>query len=241
MESHFTKGYTSLLRVIPASRSASPAKEKEQKILDTFGRILKESSRQYSLFGVSSRTLEDTLVLDSQKFIEAYEIWVTRLRRDCLRRQSAVRHTDVSDCLSWPTINVDGQHNRKGASKNSGNGLSTAAKQWPTPANRDYRNQHAENSKAFFARQNNPRGVNLVEFMQRQCGLLDQDSPSTNGKSRGLWTTPSKDDTNPRKGRYKQGGTALNTQTKGKLNPDWVEQLMGLEAGWTDLGYWETG
>ena len=26
----------------------------------------------------------------------------------------------------------------------------------------------------------------------------------------------------------------------GKLNPNWVEQLMGLPVGWTDLGYWET-
>ena len=24
------------------------------------------------------------------------------------------------------------------------------------------------------------------------------------------------------------------------LNPDWVEQLMGIPVGWTDLGYWET-
>jgi hypothetical protein len=24
----------------------------------------------------------------------------------------------------------------------------------------------------------------------------------------------------------------------GKLNPDWVEQLMGLPVGWTDLGSW---
>ena len=24
-----------------------------------------------------------------------------------------------------------------------------------------------------------------------------------------------------------------------KLNPEWVEQLMGLDIGWTDLGFWE--
>lgn len=33
---------------------------------------------------------------------------------------------------------------------------------------RDYRSQHAENSEAFLKRLEHPRGVNLVEFMQRQ-------------------------------------------------------------------------
>jgi hypothetical protein len=42
-------------------------------------------------------------------------------------------------------------------------------------------------------------------------GLLDQANPNTTGKSQGL---------------------------QGKLNPDWVEQLMGLPVGWTDLGSW---
>ena len=28
-------------------------------------------------------------------------------------------------------------------------------------------------------------------------------------------------------------------KAQGKLNPDWVEQLMGLPVGWTDLGSWE--
>ena len=44
-------------------------------------------------------------------------------------------------------------------------------------------------------------------------GLLDQANLSTTGKSQG---------------------------SQGKLNPDWVEQLMGLPVGWTDLGSWAT-
>jgi len=40
----------------------------------------------------------------------------------------------------WPTPTVDGNYNRKGASKKSGDGLATAVKRkWPTPAARDYR------------------------------------------------------------------------------------------------------
>ena len=42
-------------------------------------------------------------------------------------------------------------------------------------------------------------------------GLLDQENPNTTGKNQGQ-----------------------------HLNPNWVEQLMGLPVGWTDLGSWET-
>jgi hypothetical protein len=31
-----------------------------------------------------------------------------------------------------------------------------------------------------------------------------------------------------------------NQGSQGKLNPNWVEHLMGLPVGWTDLGSWET-
>ena len=44
-------------------------------------------------------------------------------------------------------------------------------------------------------------------------GHQDQENLSTNGKSQ---------------------------ESQGKLNPNWVEQLMGITVGWTDLGYWET-
>lgn len=46
--------------------------------------------------------------------------------------------------------------------------LTKFAQQWPTPAARDYRGQHAENSEAFEERKNHSRGVNLCEEMQRR-------------------------------------------------------------------------
>lgn len=39
----------------------------------------------------------------------------------------------------WPTPTVNGNHNRKGLSKTSGDGLATAVSAWPTPKSRDYR------------------------------------------------------------------------------------------------------
>jgi hypothetical protein len=50
-----------------------------------------------------------------------------------------------------------------------------------------------------------------------------------------IWSTPVASDTSHRKNKYAQGGTALSTQAGGKLNPMWVEWLMGWPLGWTDL------
>ena len=103
MESRFVEKYTESLADIPASRSATPASEKERTTLDTFGRIYSNTSVQLDLFGASSKTSQDTSHLDSMRFSKAFEIWVTKLRQDCLRRQRLAHLTKESDCLSWPT------------------------------------------------------------------------------------------------------------------------------------------
>ena len=45
----------------------------------------------------------------------------------------------ATDALLLPTPTAHGNHNRKGASANSGDGLATAAKNWGTPVARDIR------------------------------------------------------------------------------------------------------
>jgi hypothetical protein len=47
------------------------------------------------------------------------------------------RRTEEIDSGFWPTPTVHGNHNRKGMSKNSGDGLATAVKTWPTPTASD--------------------------------------------------------------------------------------------------------
>jgi len=280
MAGHFVIGYTSSLRVIHASRSHSPASEKEQTTHDTFGRILKESFRQLDLFGASSRTSQDTLVLDSPKFTEAYEIWVTKLRLACLQRRRSARLTREKDCSSWPTVQIADSkqckfnkrgnphlgkvagawatseaRNQEGYQIVNGKKVPRLAQQanWPTPnvpnRGKELSKKHRPKSGGIDLqsavrptpterdhKNPSPTDLNRHSPSLLAVGLPDPDSPSTNGKSRGLWITPTTDDTKRRKGKYKQGGMALNTQTKGRLNPDWVEQLMGLPVGWTDLG-----
>jgi hypothetical protein len=87
-----------------------------------------------------------------------------------------------------------------------------------------------------------------------ECGLWaspnardwkDSGASQGNRKSPNLgtqvhWPTPVTDDISHRKHKYAQGGTALSTKVGGKLNPTWVEWLMGWPLGWTDLRPLET-
>lgn len=52
---------------------------------------------------------------------------------------------------------------------------------------------------------------------------------------RGLLPTPVADDTGHRKNRYAQGGRPLSYVIGGKLNPEFVEWMMGWPIGWTEL------
>jgi hypothetical protein len=49
------------------------------------------------------------------------------------------------------------------------------------------------------------------------------------------WATPTVCGNYNRKGASKTSGDGLATQVGGKLNPEWVEWLMGWPLGWTDL------
>jgi hypothetical protein len=82
---------------------------------------------------------------------------------------------------------------------------------WPTASARDWKDT------AGMSTERDGKALGRVDQLPRavfhQDGLLDQASTNTNGKSQEL---------------------------QGKLNPNWVEHLMGLPVGWTDLGSWET-
>ena len=117
----------------------------------------------------------------------------------------------------WPTVTVTGNHNRKGASAESGDGLSTAAKNWPTPMASD-----ANGPGHGAERQGGPNLRTAV-----QAG--------------GRWSTPKARDWRSGKGASGLDCNApdLNVQVtmagEGALNPEWTEALMGFPVGWTEV------
>ena len=82
-----------------------------------------------------------------------------------------------------------------------------------------------------------------TESLPKEAGLVGLDRPLDQLDLTKNWPTPLADDAkqvNPSGKRQK----TLVSSTKGsgmKLNPNWVEQLMGLPAGWTQLpAHWLT-
>ena len=119
-----------------------------------------------------------------------------------------------------PTPTVHGNYNRKGLSKNSGDGLATYVKKFPTPCSHDSFDMYLKDSstsKFDSAR----RG--LSAFVRK-------------------WPTPqSRDFKTGMASRVERGKMTdkerhqIGAGNGGKLNPDWVEWMMGWPIGWTAL------
>jgi len=216
---------------IPAHRSVVPATEKEKMIQDTSGHTSQESYHALGQSSVFLRTSKGISPLDCKRLSEIWEDWVTKQRGEYLARRKLALHTEENGSLSWrtpstteaergaetraqvmkqenpiitlthqvswPTPTQCGNHNRKGVTKTSGDGLSTAVKQNGPPV---------------------------------------EGSNSTIGKQKEQWPTPRSMSGGPSKGiRHSD----LNQDAGGHLNPEWVEQLMGLPTGSTSFDSWE--
>ena len=112
---------------------------------------------------------------------------------------------------------------------------------WATPISRDWKD--TGDIKNWESTEN------YQMSLPKQAGLQDQEKSSTNGKSQESWKTPTHQDSRigpnnigGARQRKERGSEALADQTikpspkaTSVLNPNWVEQLMGLPVGWTQL------
>jgi hypothetical protein len=109
---------------------------------------------------------------------------------------------------------------------------------WPTPASRDYR---SVTGREHLQRDNCMQNLNVAAvYRQTWPTPAARDykgrsgagpSESTQGILPSLYQTQW-----AMKSNQKRSGTSK----VGHLNPDWVEWLMGVPTGWTELGSWET-
>ena len=126
--------------------------------------------------------------------------------------------------------------------------LGGQVKNWPTATTRDWKDTNATVPPSRA----NPSKQTLGQRVAH-VGLQDQANPNTNGKSQESWPTPRANKVHPeiteknrehlanrKKANLEEDIAGHCGKATGKLNPNWVEHLMGLPAGWTDLGYWET-
>lgn len=141
--------------------------------LDTFGRIMNESSKQYDLFSSSLKMSMITLASDSTKFTRAYDQWVTMLRQEYTQRKKQalyMRDNDYSSSLFTTHVATDLNRNTK--YKQGGTALSLQAK-WPTILAKE----KPQNQEAYLIRKKRNKKWN-------------SGGPGPNLSSIAMWLTP---------------------------------------------------
>jgi hypothetical protein len=181
-----------------------------------------------------------------------------------------VRPTNGNESLSWPTAasrDWKGPTVTKTHPAGFNSCLPNAVKQWPTPdtcSRGDGPSQLQRNSPTLQTAVQWPTPtVQEAEKTSNQpnygqlglsnhpsiVGLPDREKRSKSGRSQEQWPTPAavpygtnQGGAAGRTGKVRPSLESAN-RAQGKLSPNWVEQLMGLEVGltqlpteWTDCG-----
>ena len=116
-----------------------------------------------------------------------------------------------------------------------------AAKNWPTIQASEPRQGYQDRTRG---KKGNQKSLTTVVL----DGHLDRANLNTNGKSQESWPTPRANKVHPqiteenrehlanrKKSNLEEDIAGHCGKATGKLNPNWVEHLMGLPVGWTQL------
>ena len=131
-------------------------------------------------------------------------------------------------------------HGKKGERPNDLTLLGQAQKNWRTPRG-SMANSPTEKQIKLGAP---AKKIEDQVMCEERSGPLAPEKSSTSGKNHGSWPTPNTPSGGPTRGcpQGMNGGKGHREMMQGvfkesspKLNPNWVEQLMGLEVGWTQL------
>ena len=223
---------TSSLEATHASPSAQQATGLAERTTGTCGRSSTITSPSSILDAYFSRTSRDTSRLDSPQSLAIWKNEVTTRRGEYSQRVKSAHLTREKECSSWATPNTmdylpqrseEALHRqatttRKGRTRpaNLREQVNPKAvevyQSWPTPDVAQAQKVSNRPNYGQLGLANHPavHGVDVSRPRQKKdrAGLSGQDQTSTTGK---------------------------NPEQFGVLNPAWVEQLMGLPSGWTEL------
>lgn len=208
----FVDAWTSSLADSRANHSVLPESVTALKIRDTSSRTSQTESESANLELFSSKTLKESSQPRQQtgnQFCnmssESWKAWVTEQRREYSQRLKSAHLTRESESSSLA---------------------------WPTATARDWKGC----GNATTRKDGKHRIDNLEAVIK--YGHPDRAKLNKSGKSQGSWSTPQARDWKGPGGIAYKGQTKdlpAQTEAQGKLNPDWVESLMGIPTGWTQL------
>ena len=194
---------------------------------------------------------------------ETFEGWATESRQlSASLRQMLARRTSASDGGSWPTPKASPSgpdYNRVNREKSGGDDLVTAVARCPTPTAGDAKSSGSRNLPGSKAH----AGTSLTDYVRGSSSIPRLPTPTAarygrnkggsnptgperisldTMASRGQWPTPTTQDSSNNGGpsQAERNTPPLNCVAGGKLNPRWVEWLMGWPIGWASCEHSET-
>lgn len=143
----------------------------------------------------------------------------------------------------WPTPTVNRNYNRKGCSDTSGNGLATAVGMWPTPKGSlrgDCPSERKRNTPDLSTVVNLWTTPTANDGTNSSMPRSQKERDSVIGaviREEKLWGTHTASCSVRSKKFQREKLTPMEyaKSLDGQLNPDWVEIMMGLPIGWTDI------
>lgn len=253
----FADWWTSSLAATRASHSPPLASDSEAKTRDTSGRLSQAAFDFFSLESASLRTSTGTLPKGCITSCLTWEDWVTEQRGEFSRRLSAARLISGSGSLSWPTatardfrdtgdlsssdyradgklrkdvlpraVDLDRRGHYGRPAPASFNTDGSRPESWPTPSAMDGQ-RPSETPQQWEARNAAKKSANpnLGELHRPLTVAVQWGTPRASIKGGHYEFDRGRHNIEEQAGASTPGG--------GKLNPRWVETLMGLPVGWT--------
>lgn len=235
------ESWISSLRDTRASRSVSQDDVAEAMILATSGPMPHASSESAIQLSFFSRTSPAICPLASTWSARTFREWTIGLRLAYRARLKSGLHIGESGCLSWPTATVTSDGNE---TENLGVSLPRLSERWPSPRTNKWgpADSHVKvpewqtPSREQFSARRQVRQTEREPLLPKQAEQ---------------WATPTSRDhkdgadpsdavpTNSLLGRQAPRATGPASPNGSgrprRLNPAFVEWMMGLPPGWTDF------
>jgi len=218
----FETKLTSLLAATHVNHLVQQESDLEKMTPDICGHTYGDTLNQLDLFGSSLKTSKDISVLDCEKSLATWKASVMKQRGEYSQRVKLAHRTRESESTFWPTATVfdvtGGSYPTQLANgAKLKDAVEIAEKMWPTP---DVAQAQKVSNRPNYG----------------QLGLANH--PEVHGQT--VDRPKMQKDRLGRQGQVKNNTNGNNQEQFGKLNPYWVEHLMGVPTGWTELGSWET-
>jgi DNA (cytosine-5)-methyltransferase 1 len=232
---------TSYLAAFHAKTSPQPEREQALTVSDQeCGEKWQGSFTKYDPDSCSWKTHQCSLLGDLEPFLETWPRWGLMRDGECWELPMSAHRINVIEFGLEPdndkffhtpnTTGMDGGSNSRKA-------LKKRQEIWPTPATKGY--GHAAEGMVSNLIEKIENGVITKEEAEAMLSLPKLENHRTWKKKYPTPTSHNAKETNA-PSESERNTPTLAAQAGGKLNPMWVEWLMGWPLGWTDLKPLET-